>query len=256
MVIRFLAVGAAIQMACLAGMADELPMAPEGYEWVLLGSSTYTASENIGVDLSTGGTVNGGPQFANLGRSLTLATFNASDTPADTYQFVLDSTYSASIGAVGNATIFNFSTGSEDYNGVFSLNTLKISGATDAGPVTDQLVRPNTDALTIGAFGSAPFTDASSGASSLSINLSSTGVAPTDGSSLTFSFTGSAVSFFQSTSGSATGDEFFSAPAVATVQANVSTFYQTWQLEAIPEPSVVTLFAVGLLLVTVRRRRR
>ena len=253
-------------LACLTGVtsagtasAASLPAAPAGYTWQFVNAATYTDSDTGTLSLAANGNVNSGPAIASISETLSLTTFNEASAPAGQFYCVTASSFTTSLLASTNSIIFNFTPGSDGFYGTGTLAGMSIGGSSgaSAGPLSSGLTRPPVSAVNVPSFGTASFLDAATGAAATSINLSDTGtVAVNNGSDLTFTFTGTEVNMFNSTSGGA--GSIWITSGSASFSAAITTAYDVFRLVAIPVPEASTaafLGSMGLLLAGRRRRQ-
>lgn len=228
--------------------------APAGFQWQKGDTVTYSVSLADSQDLGVSGNINGGAGLSTLGETLSLKTFDSHSAPANTHYCVTSSAFNVSLTAESSATLFNFTGASDDFSGILSLSNFSIGLNGTAGPSTDSFVRSTTP-LAIGAFDLSLFSDQAKADSNLSINLSDTGIAPSDGADMAFNFSGTMAAFFTSASGSTAGDQFYGAPSIASYNASIATVYDVYNLVAVPEPSSGFLVISGLLFAVLSRRR-
>lgn len=226
-----------------------LPPPPPGMEWKSLGIFLYSDSDSVSLDLSASTTANT-PETTNVNQSLVVTTFDpTAGLPADQHIEILSSTYEVTLRGSGSAVVVNLQPSAETYSGSVALNNWQIGGDGSAGPVTTALTRGPGEASPVSGPGASVFSDSGSGFTSTFQLIEATGTAATDGSDLTFNLSGD---FTIDVDGSSSLPQVFGNSSMFG-DASVLTVYERFVL--IPEPGVVMLLTVGLLLCGLRRRR-
>jgi hypothetical protein len=236
--------------------AGLLPSAPPGQTWQYVSTNSYTDSDAGSLILNASGNFST-PSVTPIGVSLSLTTFNENSAPSGQFYCVTASTFSTSLLASTNVTLFNFSGLDDSFYGALSLAGLSIGGSSgaSAGPVTSSVSRLPGNAQPVTAFDVTSFLDFATGASSTNVNLTDSGpVATNNGAPITFSFSGNSVAVIRST-GAYTGP-LWTASGAASYNASLTTFYDVYELVAIvPEPGAALLGGMALLGMSIRRRR-